>query len=85
MYLLNTFLASFTLSQNVSQQTSKLRFAVNDIITRRAILAHVILSIFAVQKIPPDGLRNYFPFELELPNNPTFLMSATTENKDGQP
>ena len=50
MYLFNTFLASFTLSQNVSQQTSKLTYAVYDIITRRTILAHVIPSIFAVQK-----------------------------------
>ena len=57
MYLLNTFLASFTLSQNVSQQTSKLRFAINDIITRRAILAHVIIILTSARYIDINTTR----------------------------
>ena len=57
----------------------------DDITTRRTIIAHVIPSIFAVQKTPPDGLRNYFAFEFGPDNSLTFLMSATTENKDGEP
>ena len=58
MYLANTFLAFFTLSQNASQQTPQLKYAVNDTINRRTIPAHVNYSIFSVKKTPPGGLRN---------------------------
>ena len=78
IYFLNTFFASFTLSQNVSKQTSKLIYAVYDHHYQTYDYSPCNFQYFLhFKKPPPDGLRNYFPFEFELDNALNFLMSAT--------